>query len=50
MDDPVAECRVYADEVLPLMDDLRKAVDSAEPLCGIDYWPVPTYNDMLFYV
>ena len=50
MDDPVAECRVYADEVIPKMDVLRAAVDAMEPLCGVDWWPVPTYNDILFYI
>ena len=50
MDDPVAECRVYADDVIPKMDVLRAAVDEMEPLCGVDWWPVPTYNDILFYI
>ena len=50
MDDPVAECRVYADTVLPAMDVLRGIVDAIEPHVGVDYWPVPTYNDLLFYV
>ena len=24
--------------------------DDMERVCGKDYWPVPSYNDMLFYV
>ncbi|MDR3036787.1 MAG: glutamine synthetase III [Coriobacteriales bacterium] len=35
--------------VLPAMDAVRMAVDSAELLVGDDYWPVPTYNEILFY-
>jgi glutamine synthetase len=38
------------DAVIPAMDDLREAVDTMEPLCAVDYWPVPTYNQILFWV
>jgi glutamine synthetase type III len=31
------------------METVRTAVDTAELLVGDDYWPVPTYNEMLFY-
>ncbi len=40
----------YRDEVLPAMAELRSHVDDMERVCGKDYWPVPSYNDMLFYV
>lgn len=40
----------YADEILPIMDKLRVAVDEMEIIVDRDRWPVPTYNDMLFYV
>lgn len=40
----------YGSEVIAAMDALRKAVDAMEQVCGSDYWPVPSYNDMLFYV
>ena len=29
---------------------LRAAVDGLEVLVDRDHWPVPTYNDILFYV
>jgi glutamine synthetase len=32
------------------MAELRSTVDEMETICGGDYWPVPSYNDMLFYV
>ena len=32
------------------MDALRAAVDEMEKVCGHDYWPVPSYNKILFYV
>ena len=40
----------YAHKVIPAMDELRVAVDNMEPVVARDYWPVPTYDDMLFYV
>ncbi len=50
VEDPQARCDVYRDEVLPAMDALRAPVDAMEQICGADYWPVPTYNKMLFWV
>ncbi len=38
------------DEVLPVMEKLRVVVDEAEVIVGADYWPYPTYADMLFYL
>ena len=32
------------------MDALRADVDAMEKVCGHDYWPVPSYNKILFYV
>ncbi len=40
----------YAHEVIPAMDKLRAAVDAMEEIVAADYWPVPTYDDILFYV
>ncbi len=40
----------YRDLVIPCMDELREAADAMELLVGSEYWPMPTYNDMLFYV
>ena len=40
----------YRDKVIPAMDALRKAADEMEIAVAKDYWPFPTYNDMLFYV
>ena len=40
----------FRDIVIPLMDSLRNAVDSAEVIVGREYWPYPTYTDMLFYI
>ena len=40
----------FHDNVLPAMDSLRAAADDAETLCGEDYWPLPSYSKMLYYV
>ena len=40
----------FHDNVLPAMDTLRAAADDAETLCGEDYWPLPSYSKMLYYV
>ena len=48
--DGQAQAEVYAHEVVPAMNELRRAVDAMEEIVAADYWPVPTYDDILFYV
>ena len=48
--DPKEQDDTYRDSVIPSMTRLREAVDAMERICGHDYWPVPSYNKMLFYV
>ena len=38
------------DTVLPAMAALRAVCDEAETLTAADYWPFPTYGDLLFGV
>ena len=45
----VPEPNMNAHEIIPVMDDLREAVDSMEIIVGRKHWPVPTYNEILFY-
>ena len=40
----------YKDEILTKMDALRSAVDRLEELVSADYWPIPTYGELLFGV
>ena len=40
----------YKDKVLPIMEKLREAVDQLENLVSEDYWPMPTYGDLLFSI
>lgn len=47
--DSQERANAYAHKVRPAMDALRAAVDAMEPIVARDYWPVPTYDDLLFY-
>ncbi len=40
----------YKDKVLPVMEKLRGFVDKLENLVSADYWPIPTYGDLLFSI
>ena len=46
--DPKARAECYAEEVIPAMATLRRAVDEMETLTSSKVWPVPTYGDMMF--
>ena len=37
-------------EIIPAMDEVRKHADQLELIVGREYWPYPTYGEMLFYV
>ena len=50
LDDPTAQDEAYSQQVLPAMARLRRVVDEMELICSHDFWPVPSYNKMLFYV
>ena len=38
----------YKDKVLPIMKKLRIAADGLENVVSEEYWPMPTYGDLLF--
>ena len=48
--DAQEQANCYAHEVIPAMNRLRAAVDAMEEIVAADYWPVPTYDEILFYV
>ena len=48
--DPLESARAFHDVVIPIMDKLRAAADHAEQVCGEEFWPLPTYTQMLWYV
>ena len=38
----------YVEKVIPLMERIRAKVDTMETLTASEYWPFPTYGEMLF--
>lgn len=40
----------YKDVIIPSMEALRETVDAMEELCATDYWPYPTYADLMFRI
>ena len=48
--DNIARAEAYRNFVLPAMAALRCDVDAMEELTASEYWPLPTYGDMMFRV
>ncbi len=44
------QSKYYSDKVLSAMNGLRIAVDEIESNVQADYWPLPTYGDILYSV
>ena len=44
----VEEANMFRDTIIPLMNEIRKAVDEAETAMSSEYWPYPSYADLLF--
>ena len=40
----------YKDIVIPAMNSLRETADTLEVIVGKDYWPFPTYTDLLYKI
>ncbi len=49
-DDVIKSAFICKDEVVPAMAELRKHIDDAEKITAKEYWPVPTYGELLFDV
>jgi len=49
-DDPLTDARYMHDHVIPAMENLRKSADTLETLTDRNYWPFPTYNELLFSI
>ena len=48
--DTLAIATYYKDIVLAAMADVREAADSMETLVAKEYWPFPTYTDLLYRI
>ena len=50
IEDIVEQGYAIRDKVLPTMESLREACDQAEMIVAKEYWPYPSYGEMLFGV
>ena len=48
--DILSASQAMAHVIIPGMDELRRYVDEMETLTSADYWPYPTYFDLLYSV
>lgn len=49
MDDVTQQGLYYKDTILKDMAAVRKEADKAESLTAVEYWPFPTYTDLLYH-
>ena len=40
----------YVGKVIPAMEKLRTYVDEMEALTASEFWPLPSYGDMMFNI
>jgi len=40
----------YKDQVIPVMEELRTYVDGMETMVSSEFWPYPTYADLMFRI
>lgn len=50
IEDVKENAKYYHDVVFASMQSLRSVADELETIVGEDYWPIPTYSDLLFSV
>ena len=48
--DLLERAQLYCKEVLFIMDNIRNISDEAETIVSREYWPYPTYGDILFKI
>ncbi|MBE6708720.1 MAG: glutamine synthetase type III [Ruminococcaceae bacterium] len=48
--DVTGQAIAYKDSVLPLMEKIRRAVDELEEMTSPDFWPYPSYGEILFSI
>lgn len=47
---PQERANYFRDTILPITAELRAAADSLETIMPENYWPLPSYKNILFYV
>ena len=48
--EPLKQAETYRDTVFTAMETLRAPIDRLEKLMPKDYWPMPTYEELLFRI
>ena len=48
--DYAEQAKAYCDDVFVAMQSLRAVADELETIVGEEYWPFPTYDELLFNV
>lgn len=48
--DVLTAATYYKDTIIPIMESLRGAVDEMEANTSADFWPYPTYADLMFKI
>ena len=49
-DDVLHHAKYYQDIILPAMNEMRKIADTLETVVAKEYWPFPTYEDLMYRV
>ena len=50
MSEVIPASQVMAHEVIPVMEEIRAVADGMEKITSSEYWPYPTYFDLLYSV
>jgi len=50
MEDAKAQAFFYKDTVRAAMDELRAPADELEMIVDKEYWPIPTYGELMFEI
>ncbi len=48
--DSLVRSAYYRDRIVPAMEQLRTTADKLEEIVSEEYWPYPTYNELLFRI
>jgi glutamine synthetase len=48
--DELSHAKHFRDKVIPKMTEVREVADKLETIVGNEYWPLPTYAEMLYIV
>ena len=48
MNEVVPASQAMAHKVIPVMEEMRTVIDGMEKITSSEYWPYPTYFDILY--